>query len=67
MRHLRRLAAIVAVGVLCATHVERTAAGWPAADLPSRLTDQEFWRLTEDLSEPNGFFQSDTSGRFRIT
>lgn len=60
MRLLRRLAAIVVVGVLCATQVERTAAGWPAAaDLPSRLTDQEFWRLTEDLSEPNGFFQSD--------
>ena len=59
MRLLRRLAAIVVVGVLCATHVERTAAGWPAADLPSRLTDQEFWRLTEELSEASGFFQSD--------
>jgi hypothetical protein len=32
-----------------------------AADqsLPTRLADQEFWRLTEDLSEPNGFFRSD--------
>jgi hypothetical protein len=28
-------------------------------DLPERLTDQEFWRLTEDLSEPNGYFRSD--------
>jgi hypothetical protein len=28
-------------------------------DLPERLTDQEFWRLSEDLSEPNGFFRSD--------
>jgi hypothetical protein len=27
--------------------------------LPSRLTDAEFWRLSEDLSEPNGFFRSD--------
>ena len=28
-------------------------------DLPERLSDQEFWRLTEDLSEPNGYFRSD--------
>ena len=27
--------------------------------LPAALTDQEFWRLTEDLSEPNGDFNSD--------
>ena len=27
--------------------------------LPSRLRDQEFWRLTEEFSEPNGFFRSD--------
>jgi hypothetical protein len=28
-------------------------------DLPERLTDQAFWRLIEDLSEPNGYFRSD--------
>jgi hypothetical protein len=28
-------------------------------DLPGRLTDQEFWRLSRDLSEPDGSFQSD--------
>jgi hypothetical protein len=27
--------------------------------LPERLTDQEFWRLSEELSEQNGYFQSD--------
>src|SRR5262245_36750591 len=27
--------------------------------LPSKLTDQEFWELTERASEPNGEFQSD--------
>ena len=27
--------------------------------LPSRLSDQDFWKLSEDISEPNGFFQSD--------
>ena len=31
-----------------------------AADtLPTRLTDEEFWQLSEDLSEPNGYFRSD--------
>src|SRR6185503_21002275 len=29
------------------------------AELPARLTDAEFWNLTEELSEPNGFFRSD--------
>jgi hypothetical protein len=39
---------------------------WPAhptarasADLPDRIADQEFWSLTETLSEPNGSFRSD--------
>ena len=27
--------------------------------LPDRLTDQQFWQLVEDLSEPNGYFRSD--------
>ena len=27
--------------------------------LPSRLTDEEFWQLSQDLSEPNGYFRSD--------
>src|SRR5436190_21629989 len=30
-----------------------------AQGIPSRLTDQEFWRLTEELSEPDGAFRSD--------
>jgi hypothetical protein len=38
------------------------AAATPAAtraSLPARLTDREFWNLTEMVSEPNGEFQSD--------
>ena len=32
----------------------------PAAEsLSARITDQEFWRLVSDFSEPNGFFRSD--------
>ena len=34
-------------------------AGSVGLDLPSRLTDQEFWKLTEDLSEPDGTFRSE--------
>ena len=31
-----------------------------AADsLPAQLTDQEFWKLSTDFSEPDGFFRSD--------
>jgi hypothetical protein len=30
-----------------------------AETLPSQLTDQEFWRLSEEMSEPNGSFRSD--------
>ncbi|MEO8071572.1 MAG: hypothetical protein ABI652_09225 [Acidobacteriota bacterium] len=30
-----------------------------AADIPARLTDREFWDLSEQISEPNGEFQSD--------
>jgi hypothetical protein len=29
------------------------------ASLPAKLTDKEFWDLTEMVSEPNGEFQSD--------
>ncbi len=38
-----------------------SAARRPAAlaDIPARLGDQEFWKLTEDLSEPDGTFRSD--------
>lgn len=30
-----------------------------AETLPSRLSDQEYWRIISEFSEPNGFFQSD--------
>src|SRR5688572_32766468 len=29
------------------------------AQVPSRLTDQEFWRLSQSISEPDGAFRSD--------
>ena len=52
-------AVLLAVTLVAAA---RTPAGFldAAADtLPDRLSDGEFWKLVEDLSEPNGSFRSD--------
>src|ERR1700722_17366781 len=56
-RRLLLAALILAVGFAAASVRLRVR----AADerLPQRLTDAEFWRLTEELSEPNGYFRSD--------
>jgi hypothetical protein len=52
----RRVAIALALAVL-------VSATWSGAvqraELPARLTDQEFWKLSEQLSEPNGSFRSD--------
>lgn len=37
----------------------RAAAAKAADTLPARLTDEEFWALSQESSEPNGQFQSD--------
>jgi len=38
----------------------KPAAAAPArAALPERLSDEEFWRLSAEFSEPDGFFRSD--------
>lgn len=33
--------------------------GPSTTDIPSRLTDKEFWRLIEELSEPEGKYPDD--------
>jgi len=38
------------------TSVQR---GPAAKALPTRLTDQEFWKLSTEFSEPNGYFRSE--------
>lgn len=56
-----RLAALAAV-LLCTSLFTLGLAGRGPADsvdLPARLSDQEFWKLTVDLSEPDGTFRSD--------
>jgi hypothetical protein len=56
-RRLLLAVLILAVGFAAASVRLRVR----AADerLPARMTDGEFWRLTEELSEPNGYFRSD--------
>jgi len=55
-----RLRAITALAlILTVTALAAGRGGAAPADIPARLTDQEFWKLTEDLSEPDGTFRSD--------
>jgi hypothetical protein len=53
---------LVFVTVLALTLGVSLGSPRPAAleDLPSRLTDREFWRLAIESSEADGFFRSDT-------
>jgi hypothetical protein len=55
MKRLAALAGVVALLTLVAVPAARQAAD----KLPPRLSDQEFWRLVETFSEPDGYFQSD--------
>jgi len=49
------LSLFIALGAVVAPAPVRAAAD----TLPQRLSDQEFWKIVEDFSEPNGFFRSD--------
>jgi hypothetical protein len=49
------LVILASPGVMPLAQTRRPAGG----TLPQRLTDQEFWKLSTDLSEPNGFFRSE--------
>ena len=53
-----RLASLL-TALACTTLLAWTPGLVARADLPARLTDQEFWSLTDDLSEPGGQFRSD--------
>ena len=51
---------VVLVAVLAAAALLSAPRLHAAADtLPAKLSDQEFWRLINDLSEDNGYFRSD--------
>lgn len=57
-------AALVALVLGSATAAVQPVAGWrapqtssPAAALPDRLGDAEYWKLVADISEPGGYFR----------
>ena len=53
------LAAAIAVWPGTGTVAGRFQGTAPSASLPARLSDADFWRLTVELSEPNGSFRSE--------
>jgi hypothetical protein len=60
MRRYRALVAALAALMFSLAVAFRPARVVAAADtLPQRLSDQEFWKLSLELSEPDGFFRSD--------
>lgn len=56
-RVLLLAAAILVSGIASVTVGRDFGAG--GETLPARLSNQDFWKLTAELSEPGGFFQSD--------
>jgi hypothetical protein len=56
----RHLIFVVTCLILCLVHTDRlTSAGRAAAPAPTELSDKEFWNLSRDSSENDGFFRSD--------
>ena len=58
-RTLLILSFTILVGTLVAAGMPGSLRLAAFADIPPRLSNQEFWKLTEDLSEPDGTFRSD--------
>jgi len=59
MSRRSRVSGLAAGASLIALILLAPALGAVIDTLPTSLTDREFWSLTEQLSEPNGSFQSD--------
>src|SRR5215468_3063801 len=56
----RHLLFAVACLILCLVHTDRlTPAARAAAPAPAELSDKQFWSLSHDSSEEDGFFRSD--------
>ena len=54
---LARFAPVMALFVACAAPSSRAQSS--QSTLPNRYADSTFWRMTNEFSEPNGFFRSD--------
>ena len=58
--HRRQLAAVLATVVMFASVLLYTyGRSVDARSVPGQLSDQQFWQLIEEFSEPNGYFRSD--------
>ncbi len=55
----RRPVWLAAISVLCVSLLALSGLRAATDTLPSQLTDQEFWKLSTEFSEPDGFFRSD--------
>ncbi len=55
----RRFVVAVPLLALCFSALAGGLGASASARLPAQLTDQQFWTLITDLSEPNGMFRSD--------
>jgi hypothetical protein len=55
----RRSLWLTAGSILCVSLLALVGLRAAAETLPSQLTDQEFWKLSSDFSEADGFFRSD--------
>ena len=58
-RRSRLFATLVFVALVSGARVPSPGVSAAADTVPARLSDREFWKLIEDLSEPNGSFRSD--------
>ena len=60
MKQHRSSIIAVLILILCLGTLSSYPRAQSAADtLPRHLTDQEFWRIMEEFSEPDGYFRSD--------
>jgi hypothetical protein len=55
----RRSVRLAAGSILCVSLLALAGLRAASETLPSQLTDQEFWKLSSEFSEPDGFFRSD--------
>src|SRR5689334_10287453 len=53
------LIVVLAIGLSVGLQTTPATLAQSTPGIPARLTDREFWDLTEQVSEPNGDFQSD--------
>jgi hypothetical protein len=55
----KRLCLALGLAIAVGLAVVAPRSGAVTAALPAQLTDQEFWKIATDASEPNGYFRSD--------